>query len=262
MNDEMDDVRQPGSETGTAAAAELADLVNLDPSVATVWSDVGCPWATLALSTLADRASARGVPLVIDHRAFPLELFNRMPTPKILVDAEVVAIAGAFPALGWQLWGAAEYTYPGTLLPSLEAVQAAKAEAVGGLPASTQLDAALRRAYFVESRAISVHPVLLEVAAECDMVDAEALAEALSEGQGRREVYRDWRLAGGWRVQGSPHLFAAGGAVAMHNPGVRCHWTGRPPLDFPVRAHGVPVLDSYDASWADELLDRLQPAVS
>ncbi len=48
----------------------------------TVWSDLGCPWATLALHTLRASAAERGQELVIDHRAFPLELFNREPTAK------------------------------------------------------------------------------------------------------------------------------------------------------------------------------------
>src|SRR4051794_22061015 len=120
-------------------------LVNADPGTVTVWSDVGCPWAMLALHTLREAARGRGRELLVDHRAFPLELFNRSPSPKTLVDAEVVVIAGRVPELGIQLWNAAEYTYPATTLPAMEAVQAAKDPAVGGLRASDELDEALRR---------------------------------------------------------------------------------------------------------------------
>jgi predicted DsbA family dithiol-disulfide isomerase len=238
--------------------ADLAEdaVVNPEPGTLTFWSDIGCPWATLALHTLGKRAQERGVALQIDHRAFPLELFNRIPTPKVLVDAEIVAIAGTLPELGWRMWSGAEYTYPATLLPALEAVQAAKDPAVGGLAASAELDVALRRAYFVESRCISVHPIILEIAEDCPQVDAPALGEALAAGRGRAQVYQQWHVAEGPRIQGSPHLFTADG-YAEHNPGASHRWTDRPPLDFPVQSHGFPVLDSYRPEWADELLDRL-----
>jgi predicted DsbA family dithiol-disulfide isomerase len=228
------------------------ELVNGDPRVITVWSDIGCPWATLALHRLRRAAAERGQQLLVDHRAFPLELFNRMPTPKGIVDAEVVIIAGRFPELGWQLWAAPEHTYPATTLPALEAVQAAKAPEVGGLVASDHLDAALRHAFYAEHRCIAVHSEILEIAATCPAVDAEALATALAAGAGRRVVYRDWQLAAGPSVQGSPHLFSASG-YAEHNPGAVYRWTARPPIGFPV-------LDSYDPDWPARLLDGLPAA--
>lgn len=89
----------------------------------TVWSDIGCPWASLALHTLHAAAERRQVALAIDHRAFPLELFNREPTPKFIVDPEVQAIAAHRPELGWRLWNGPAHAYPVTTLPALEAVQ-------------------------------------------------------------------------------------------------------------------------------------------
>ncbi|MFE6450649.1 DsbA family oxidoreductase [Nocardiopsis dassonvillei] len=221
-----------------------------EPGVVTVWSDIGCPWATLALDTLHARARERGMDLAIDHRAFPLELFNRIPTPKQIVDSEVVAIAAVLPHLGWRLWPGPESTYPVTTLPALEAVQAAKSPQVGGLAASDELDTALRRALYAEGRCVSIHPVILDIARECPRVDADALAEELALGRGRAEVYEHWRTARGPHVQGSPHLFAAG--WAEHNPGVRYHWTAPPPEG------GFPRLEEYDPSWAEGLLDAVR----
>lgn len=235
------------------------DLVNSDRGTVTVWSDIGCPWATLALQTLRSAADARGTNLVIDHRAFPLELFNRSPTPKELVEAEVITIAGNVPQLGWQLWKGSPSAYPVTLLPALEAVQAAKDPAVGGLPASDQLDGELRRAFYVDSQCISIHSVILDTAEGCDRVDHVALAALLAEGRGRSDVYRQWRTAQGSGVQGSPHLFTAGHRFAAHNPGVAYHWTARPPLDFPLQKHGLPVLTGHDPGWANTLLDTILP---
>ena len=237
------------------------DLANADPRVVTVWSDVGCPWAMLALHTLHAAARELGRDLLVDHRAFPLELFNRQPTPKTLVEAELVAIGGNVPELGLQLWNAADFTYPVTTLPALEAIQAAKDPAVGGLRASDELDTALREAYLVESRCISVHSVILDVAKRCDHVNENALADAMARGAGRAEIYRQWHTAQGPEISGSPHLFASG--FVAHNPGVTYRWTAPPPIGFPWPGkHGFPVLEHYDRSWATELLGQVPGCAS
>ncbi|WP_204017474.1 DsbA family oxidoreductase [Sphaerimonospora thailandensis] len=224
-----------------------------DAPMVTVWSDVGCPWATLALHTLHAAADRRGAPLLIDHRAFPLELFNRQPTPKHIVDPEIVMLAAHRPQLGWRLWRGPDWTYPVTTLPAMEAVQAAKAPEVGGLRASDELDMALRRAFFVDSACISVHSVILDIAEKCDSVDADALAAALAQGGGRADVYDQWRIAQGPEIKGSGHVFGPGG-YAVHNPGVTYQWTGDPDEG------GFPRVDAYDLAWADELLDTLPTA--
>ena len=219
------------------------------PAAVTVWSDIGCPWATLALHTLHRVAERRREKVAVDHRAFPLELFNRRATPKDILDAEIVAIAGLVPELGWRLWSAASATYPVTTLPAMEAVQAAKDPTIGGLPASDQLDTALRQAFYAQSRCISLHSVILEVAEECDLVDHGKLEEALAHGAGRAAVYTDWQEAGSKGVRGSPHLLTR--SLTVHNPGAVYAWTAPP-------GRGFPRLESYDTAWADELFD---PAV-
>ncbi|MEU6525251.1 DsbA family protein [Streptomyces sp. NPDC046924] len=219
--------------------------------VLTVWSDIGCPWGTLALCTLRAEARRTGTELLVDHRAFPLELFNRQPTPKRIVDAETVVIAAARPELGWRLWSAPDSSYPSTLLPALEAVQAAKDPAVGGLIGSDELDAALRHAFYVDSRCIAVHAEILTVAEECPHIDTAALEEALASGAGRRAVYDQWRTARGGGIQGSPHLFAPDGWEA-HNPGVEFRWTADP------TDGGLPQVLRWHPRWAADLLSRLQ----
>jgi predicted DsbA family dithiol-disulfide isomerase len=217
------------------------ELSNPDPDVITVWSDVACPWATLALHTLHDAADRRGSTLRIDHRCFPLELVNREPTPKPGHDAEVVAIGAVRPELGWRAWDQPDATYPVTTLPALEAVQAAKRPEVGGLEASDQLDTALRRAYFVEHRCISLHPVLEDVARQCPAVDVDALVTLLRQGVGRAEVYAQLDTARSREVPGSPSLYDAEGPIAS-NPGVDLEWVG-----------GFPRINGYDPTWADKL---------
>lgn len=227
-------------------------IAHPDAHVVTVWSDIGCPWATLALHTLHQVAADRGVELVVDHRAFPLELFNRRPTPKHIIDAEIVAIAAVRPELCWRQWTAPEATYPVTILPAMEAVQAAKAEEVGGLRASDELDAALRHAFYAQGRCISMHTEILDVADACPRVDVDRLERLLVRGAGRAEVIQQWRIAQCAAVQGSPHVFTADG-VALHNPGVTYHWTAPP-------GEGFPRFEHYDDRWADAVLRPLTAA--
>ena len=218
------------------------DLANEDRGVITVWSDVGCPWATLALHTLHDAAARRDVAARIDHRCFPLELINRQPTPKQGHDIEVAAIAAVRPELGWRAWDQPDSTYPVTMLPAMEAVQAAKRPEVGGLEASDQLDTALRRAYFTDHRCISVHSVIEEVARDCPAVDADGLFDLLRHGVGRVEVYEQLATARSDDVPGSPSLFGADRPIGS-NPGVDLEWVG-----------AFPRIRAYDGSWVDQVL--------
>lgn len=220
----------------------------------TFWSDIGCPWATLALETLHAAAERRQLRLLVDHRAFPLELFNKRSTPKPILDAEIVAIGARRPELDWRAWDRPEWTYPVTTLPALEAVQAAKDPAVGGLVASTELDLALRGAFYRDRRCVSVHAEIIDVAKGCDEVDAAALQVALAAGHGRAQVYADWTEAAGVRIQGSPTLLTSDGYSA-HNPGVAYRWTAAP-------GEGFPLFESYDEGWTEPLLDRLASPMS
>ena len=102
------------------------------------------------------------------------------------------------------------------MLPPMEAVQAAKLQS---LAASEELDRGLRRAFWGESRCISLRHVILEVATECEAVDVEALGEALDDGRARRALFDDWTIARGDEVRGSAHLFAPDGTNAQ-NPGI------------------------------------------
>lgn len=221
---------------------------NPSPRIVTIWSDIGCPWASLALHTLQAAAARAGVRLTIDHRAFPLELFNRRGTPKPIIDAEIVAIAGLRPELGWQPWTAPDSTYPVTMLPALAAVQAAKADQVGGLVGSDELDTALRHAFYRDGRCISILSEIIEVAASCPSVDAAALDGALARGAGIREVHQHWQTAQSPDISGSPHLFINANHAGLHNPGVDYHWTA-PPQDG-----GVPRFVSYDSLWAEKVV--------
>jgi hypothetical protein len=118
------------------------------------------------------------------------------------------------------------------MLPPMEAVQAA---ALQSASAGEELDRGLRRAFWGESRCISLRHVILEVANECASLDVAALAEALDDGRARRRLLDDWAIARTDAVRGSAHLFAPDGTNAQ-NPGIVIGWSG----DAPTIEHDDP----------------------
>jgi predicted DsbA family dithiol-disulfide isomerase len=220
-------------------------MIDVAPGTVVVYSDIGCPWAHLAVFRLHRARAALGLEsdLVFDMRAFPLEIFNEQPTPKKILDAEI-SVAGALdPDAGWQMWQGSEAEYPVTMLPALEAVQAAKQQS---LRASEQLDRALRVALFGKSRTISMRHEILEIAERCSLVDVRKLAEALDEGRARSTVMDQKEIAEGDAVDGSPHVFLPDG-TDVHNPGVDLEWEGE-------HGKGFPIVKSDDPTIYESLL--------
>jgi predicted DsbA family dithiol-disulfide isomerase len=217
------------------------------PGTVVIWSDIGCPWAHIAVWRLHHARSRLGLDehVRFDHRVFPLELFNSQPTPREELEAELDACASIAPRAGWQPWAAPSWAWPATMLPPMEAVQVAKEQ---GLGASEQLDRGLRRAFWGESRCISMRHVILEVAAECDGIDLAALADGLDSGRARRTLFDDWEIAKGDEVRGSPHLFAPDGWSAQ-NPGLRMTWREE-------GGHWIPTIHRDRPEIYDEILGR------
>lgn len=226
------------------------DRPDVAPGTIVVYGDIGCPWASLTVHRLLTTRSRLGLEdaVRLDHRCFPLELINGRSTPKRVIEAEVAVIGSHEPALGWQPWQRRESQYAVSMLLPMEAVQAAKADAVGGLAGSEQLDAALRHAFYAESATITLHSVVLDVAGRCDAVDAGALAGALEAGSGRSAVFEQWRESQRIEVQGSPHLYLADGSD-VHNPGIELSWTND-------KGTGFPVIESEDRWVVEDLLRR------
>jgi predicted DsbA family dithiol-disulfide isomerase len=196
--------------------------VQVQPGTVVIFSDIGCPWAHAAVWRIWDARRRLGLDdrVRFDHHAFPLELFNSQATPRDELDAEVPTCASLAPRAGWQPWAAPDWTYPATMLPAMEAVQAAKRQ---GLAVSEALDRGLRRAFWGESRCVSLRHVILEVASEVDELDLSALAEGLDSGRARGAIFDDWAIAKTDAVQGSPHFFLSDGTNAQ-NPGLQLDW--------------------------------------
>jgi predicted DsbA family dithiol-disulfide isomerase len=193
------------------------------PGTIAVWSDLGCPWSHVVIWRLHDARRRLGLEgrVQFDHHAFPLELFNSEPTPRWHIDVEAPVAETLAPRAGWQPWASPDSTWPVTLLPPMEAVQAAKLQSLG---AAEELDRGLRRALYGESRCISLRHVILEVARETESVDVIALAESLDDGRARAALMVDYAIAQGPEVSGSAHLFAPDGTNG-ENPGITIGWS-------------------------------------
>jgi len=219
------------------------------PATIAIWSDLGCPWSHAVVWRLHDARQRLGLEgrVAFDHHSFPLELFNSEATPRPLRDAERDVAATLAPRAGWQAWSAPDHAWPATMLPPMEAVQAAKLQSMA---ASEQLDRGLRRAFWGESRCISLRHVILEVANECEAVDVATLSDALDHGHARSMLFDDWSVARGEEVRGSAHLFAPDGTNEQ-NPGITIGWNED---DGP--AGGVATVDADDPGAIEEFVRR------
>lgn len=216
----------------TAQTGSITADLTPAPGTIIVFSDLWCSFAHLAVHRL--HTTRRELDLqdtvTLDHRAFPLELLNGVSSPRPGTDSEVAAIGRLEPDAGWRLWQAPDWTYPSTTLPALEAVQAAKEQS---LAASEALDLALRHAFWVESRNISLRPVILAAAADTGALDVGALTDALDNGRARHHVMQQYQLAQTDAVVCSPHLFLPDGTNHA-NPGIDVHYTADYGVGFPI----------------------------
>jgi predicted DsbA family dithiol-disulfide isomerase len=218
------------------------ELYNRTPGVVTVYGDLMCPFASLAIAGLRAARDRLGRDVRLDIRAFPLELVNHGPHDFGRLEAEKPLLVSIAPSLGWRRWRGEPSSWPVTSLLPLEAVQTAKRPSIGGLAASEELDSALRRALFVDSRCIALLPVILEVAEECAQVDRYALSVALQGGTGRAEVFAQFAQQERGAVRGSPHVFTADGHDWL-NPGVE--------IDHP---DDYPLLKRHDPAIYEEIV--------
>lgn len=221
-----------------------------------VWSDLLCPFAHVALHGL--RIARAGLPagspaaaVEIEHRIFPLELFNG-PHPRRGTDTEAVGLGQISPDAGFRVWTAADDQYPHTVLLAAEAVLAAGAQSRA---AGAALDAALRSAFWTHSRSIAHRQVILDIAQDVarnrsvgPVLDLTELAAALDTGRHRADLMRDFALAQTDAIDGSPTFVLPDGSVVT-NPGIIVHWEGE-------WAAGYPIVDSHDRSVYAALLTR------
>lgn len=188
-----------------------------------VFSDIACPWAHLAVFRLERARRDLGLTsdLRIDHRAFPLELLNCRSTPKVLLEAEIPTIAELDPDAGWSN-DPEPWTYPVSSMAALEAVQAAKRQ---GAELSVQLDLALRRGMFEDWRCIAVYGEVMDIARSLDGIDGDALWDEIVSNRPRAQIWQDLEISRTDAVPASPTFILPDGTTVV-NPGIDFHWEG------------------------------------
>jgi predicted DsbA family dithiol-disulfide isomerase len=216
------------------------------PGHITVFSDVLCGWATVALHHLyrARRQAGLDQVVTIDHQLFLLEDVNHMAINTKIVEGEKPVVGALVEELRFKPWQRDPSEFPVTSMLANEAVQAAKEQSPR---AAEELDMALRVGFWSDSRCISMLHEILDVAQGCASVDAEQLREALDEGRARGAMMRTYRRHRD-DVQGSPHLFFADGHD-VHNPGVAMHQVGE-------TGAGFLVVDRHDTAVYEQLVRR------
>jgi predicted DsbA family dithiol-disulfide isomerase len=185
----------------------------------TIFSDVSCPWSTVAIHRLRVARDRDGLDVEFDLRAWPLELVNDgQSATREFVAREVGALSGVEP----DLFGAYDNpAWPSTFLPALELVAAARR--VHGLRAAADVDYALRLAFFRDGVNVSVRPGLERALELADTfggeLDGQAVLAEWDSGAPRADVLADFRRSEGVGVQGSPHVFWPDGSSTV-NPGI------------------------------------------
>jgi len=233
----------PAEPSGAGArATQPADIPSdAGPGVITVYSDIVCPWAHLALHRLRDALGRSGADdtVVIAHRAFPLEVLNGRPTPFDAFDRAVAMGRSIAPDAGWERWDGPEWSFPSSSILALEAVQAAAAQD----PTRADLvDHAMRTAFWVHHKCIAAMPVVLEVLETTGGVDFDAAAAELWSGRPRAALRHHTDTAKSAAVEASPHVIVKGldDARSWTNPGIT---TTGPPEHFDIATDDPTVFD-------------------
>jgi predicted DsbA family dithiol-disulfide isomerase len=235
-----------------SAHLDLSGVARDDPRLPvaadtiSVYTDLNCSFAHVAVYRLHQTRSELGLDGVLhfDHRAFPLELFNNSVNERPGVDSEIAVVGALEPEAGWRLWQGPDWRYPVSMLPALEAVQAAKEQ---GWQASEMLDLALRRAFWQHNRCITMRHEILDIATSTGAVDVTELAKHLDSGSARAAIFAQYESARDDKVVCSPHLFLSDGTNAA-NPGVEAHWING---GF---GEGYPVIDADEPEIYRQLL--------
>ena len=113
----------------------LNDDASATPPVAAgtiqVWSDLLCPFAYVGLLRLRRARTRLGLDGLVrlEHRTFPLELFNGL-RPRRGTDTEAVGLGQIEPDAEFRVWHAADDAYPNTVLLAAESVHAASAQSL------------------------------------------------------------------------------------------------------------------------------------
>ena len=201
-----------------------------------VYSDLRCPWAYLATFWLLQLQAEWSGRVRLAWRCLPLEVVDSRSTPKPMLDQEVRYLLQVEPDIPSRPWRRAEWEYPATVLPAFEALKCAEAQ---GDEAALAFNWAVRRAFFAESRCISLRHVLIDIARESGL-DLAAFVSDFDSGRYKHLVMEESDQ--GWnalKVAGSPTLVLPSGEQRPHPATPELLWDaeehiiGVKPSDYP-----------------------------
>jgi predicted DsbA family dithiol-disulfide isomerase len=208
-----------------------ADLPTIE-----VYSDLRCPWAFLTPFWLLQLQAEWSGRARLAWRCLPLEVLDNRGTPKNVLDQEVRYLLQVEPDIPSRPWRRAEWEYPATALPALEALKCAEAQ---GDEAALTFNWAVRRAFFAESRCISLRHVLIDIARESGL-DLAAFVSSFDSGRYKHLVMEEsdqgWNVL---KVSGSPTLILPSGEQRPHPAIPELLWdteehvVGVKPSDYP-----------------------------
>ncbi len=159
------------------------------PSVAELWewAEYYCPWWHVMASRMHRVQSEYAGRVLAYTRFFPLELFNGEAPPRDVLEQEWWLAAIQEPSAPFIPYTA---DWPTSTLPAFEAVWAARQQ---GMNAAMNLDLAIRREFFGESRNIGDSDVLLELARTTD-VDFARFERDFASSAARAAVVDEARI--------------------------------------------------------------------
>ena len=171
-----------------------------EPVRIAMYADLHCPYAYITAYRLRKlRDEFRDI--IIERKSLSLEYVNKQPTPKPLLDSELPVLMLEEPDIPYEPWHRPLSEWPVTMWPAFEAVKCAERQ---GMDLADELDWAIRRAFFADSRCISMRHVLFELAEQAGL-DMDRFSEDFDNGVTKRLVLEEAR--DGWerlRVNGSP----------------------------------------------------------
>ena len=173
-----------------------------------LYADLACPYAYIAAYRLRQLRDAYRGRVIVVHKCLALEYVNRQPTPKPTLDSEIPILMLQQPDLPWQPWHAPLWQWPVTIWPAFEAVKCAERQSA---ELADDLAWAIRTAFFVESRCISMRDVLLALAAQVGLEMSRFTAD-FDSGHAKPQVIAEARE--GWeqlKVAGSPSFVLPSG---------------------------------------------------
>jgi predicted DsbA family dithiol-disulfide isomerase len=173
-----------------------------------VFSDLACPWGYLASFRLGQLEAEWRGRVRLAWRCLSLEVVNSRGTSKYTLDQELPYLLQVEPDIPARPWRRAEWEYPVTMLPAFEALKCAEAQ---GEEAANAFNWAVRRAFFAESRCVSLRHILLDIAREAGL-DVAQFTYDLDTGYYKhlviKESERGWHML---KVKGSPTLVLPSG---------------------------------------------------